>query len=76
MVCSAVKGQIGKDLPDDGYEFEAMAGESGGKHDLGVIRVVVDEEVLIRGHGVHAVRQFHGCGLKEGQVLRDKLVQL
>src|SRR5262245_61770439 len=50
----AADGQIGQDAPDHAGELEAMSRAGRGHDHLGVRRVAIDDEVLVRRHGVAA----------------------
>src|SRR5262245_39518393 len=53
----ALERQIGHHLPDYGTELEAVPRARGGDDDLRVHGVAIDDEVLIRRHGVTTARR-------------------
>ena len=50
----SLEGKVGEDLADDRRELEAVAAEAGGIDEAGKARVAVDDEVVVRRHGVDA----------------------
>jgi hypothetical protein len=48
----ALHRKIGKDLPDRADEFESMSAESTGENHVGMLRVPIDDEMMIAAVGV------------------------
>jgi len=51
---AAIAGEIGKNLPKDACEFEAMAGEAGGDGHAIAVGVQADDGMVVVGHRVEA----------------------
>ena len=60
--------QVGHDLADDAAELVAVAGEPGGDGDLGMRRVVVEDEVAVRAVGEQAGLEHQGRSGTVGEV--------
>ena len=52
-------GQVRHDLPDHAHELEAVPGTRRGERHLLVLRVNVDDEVVVWGVGEHAGGEAH-----------------
>src|SRR5829696_6545031 len=53
-------GEVGHDLTDDAGELETVSRAGRGDGDLRVVRVQVQDEVVVGGVGEHAGLQVHG----------------
>lgn len=63
VVSIVLDGEIREHFADDGCELVSVTGKSGFEHDLWMVRMLVDDEVIVRGVGEHIGRKPHrGAG--------------
>ena len=63
----SVKREIGHDFADERCELESMAGKAGGEEDVVVVRVPVENEIFVRGHGVETIGNAHDSRFVTGR---------
>lgn len=61
----ALKRQIAEHFPDDGAEFESVTAETGANHDMTVLGMPVDNEVLVRRLRIEADTTFSHWRVRE-----------